>query len=119
MEKRFKKACRLGDINKIRMLLTDPKINYNFALRVASGYGHIDIIRELLAHPCIDPTDNRNWALDAACTHGYIEIIRLLLTDPRINPFVNNHWATRCAKRNGHTEIVQLLTEHMYRLDGP
>ena len=117
----FFNACQTGDVSAVTSLLSsiDPSDDDNWAIQLASNYGHVDVVKLLLTDPHVDPSVDGNWAIRAASYNGHIKVVYLLLTDLRVDPTVRNNYAIRWAKRNNHTEVVQLLTEYMYRLDGP
>ena len=118
---KFVFACGSGDITTVETLLpsVDPSARNNWAIQVASCYGHIEIVRLLLEDPRVDPSACSNYAIRWASENGYLEVVRLLLTDSRVDPSALENMAIIWAKETGHTEIVDLLTEHQFRLDGP
>uniref|UniRef100_A0A6C0JWC8 Uncharacterized protein n=1 Tax=viral metagenome TaxID=1070528 RepID=A0A6C0JWC8_9ZZZZ len=117
----FVDACQDGDIKMIASLLLDfdPSENNNYAIRVASYNGHVDVVKLLLADHRVDPSALDNQAIRAASQEGHLRVVRLLLEDSRVDPSANNNDAIKRAQTYNHLKIANLLIEHMYRLDGP
>jgi len=91
--------------------LEDPSTDNNYAIRWASGNGHLEVVRLLLSDPRVDPSVNNNYAIRRASENGHTKIVRLLLVDPRVDPSANNNYAIRRASGNGHLEVVRLLLD--------
>jgi len=74
-------ACLIVNDSKV------PSAVYRAPLHVACARGHLDIVRELLAHQNIDVNllVNNFTPLHAAVSNGQLEVLRILLADPRIN----------------------------------
>jgi ankyrin repeat protein len=113
MNNEFIKAAKTGDVEKVRLLLTDPRVdpsaNNNVAIQQASHNGHLEVVRLLLTDPRTDPAADDNDAIQWASRNGHLEVVRLLLTDPRTDPAANNNFAIQWASINGHLEVVRLL----------
>ncbi len=113
MDNEFIEAAKQGNANKVRLLLTDsrvdPAVYGNGAIRLASKYGHTEVVRLLLADPRVNPADDNNSAIRRASQNGHLEVVRLLLKDPRVDPGANNNWVIQIASFNGHVDIVRLL----------
>lgn len=84
----------------------------NYAIRVASQRGYIEIVKVLLADPDVDPSADSNYAIRLASQNGHTDIVKLLLGDERVNPADKNNEAIRLAAENGHTDIIELLSDH-------
>ena len=86
----FKCACKYDQIEVVKLLLQDPKVDpsyqYNYAIIWASFNGHIEVVKLLLQDPRVDPSDQDNESIRLASKYGYINIIKLLLQDPRVDP---------------------------------
>ena len=56
-------------------------------LHVASGYGHAEVIKLLLAHPNtnVNLRSIGRTPLSLACHRDRVSVVRLLLKDPRVN----------------------------------
>ena len=74
----------------VRLLLADPRVRLapsaddNEAIRWASGNGHADVVRLLLADSRVDPNARDNEAIRCASQYGHADVVRLLLADPRV-----------------------------------
>jgi len=111
MFRQFIRACKVGDTEKVKSLLTkvDPSGDNNYAIRLAIENGHVEIVRLLMADDRVDPSDHYNNAFRVACKRGYVEIVSLLLSDPRVTPTSSYNAAIRFASKMGHVEIAKLL----------
>lgn len=94
---------------KILHYIGDPAVNNNKAIRDASYYGHVDIVRLLLNDQRTDPLAGDNCAIEWAILNDHIDIVRLLLNDQRVDPSANNNYVIYVSSKNGHSEIVRLL----------
>ncbi len=111
-EELLKKSINNNYLNGVKIALekgADPSQGYNYAIRIASLNGHLEIVKLLLKDERINPSDNRNDAINFASENGHTEIIKLLLQDPRVDPSEYSNYAIRLASENGHLEIVKLL----------
>lgn len=88
-------------------MITDNDNNY--PIRLASEYGHIDIVKLLLADKRVDPSYFYNLALLSACEKGYIKIVKLLLSDTRVEANCNMNDPIFYAFKNNKDEIVNFL----------
>lgn len=101
----------------LEMMMTklreNPNINpggrENEAIREASVWGHVDVVRFLLEDPRVDPADVNNYAIRAACDSGSVEVASVLLQDSRVNPGANDNEAIVRAAISNKVEIVRLL----------
>jgi Ankyrin repeats (3 copies) len=105
-------ACEHGDIDIVRMLLADPRVDPSEAsqdaIKWASNEGHMEIVRMLLADPRVDPSADDQIALRLASHNGHTEIFRTLLADTRVDPSADDQIALTAASHEGHTEIVRM-----------
>ena len=103
MNQEFIDAIQKGDTDKVKLLLTNPKVNpaadNNHAIQSASVNGRTGVVRLLLNDPRVDPADDNNFAIRLASGQGHIEIVRLLLADPRVD------W--RLASTNIKEELIK------------
>jgi ankyrin repeat protein len=79
------------------------------AIRLASKYGHAEVVRLLLNDPRVDPSAYSNHAIRLASWKGHVEVVKLLLNDPRVDPSDRDNVAIRWASGNGHVEVVKPL----------
>ena len=83
------RAIQNEDLEKVKLLLSDPRVNpsvnNNFAIQYASGNDILEVVKLLLSDPRVDPSDYNNAAIRSASKNDHIEIVKLLLFDPRVN----------------------------------
>ncbi len=86
---RFNKAVEIGNVDKVQLLLNDPRVDPtaddNWAIQSASRRGHTEVVRLLLADPRVDPAALGNYAIQLASHNGHLEVVRLLANDPRVD----------------------------------
>ncbi|KAI2501339.1 hypothetical protein MHU86_13137 [Fragilaria crotonensis] len=93
------------------------------ALFIASQFGHVEVVRELLGEynldvnlRCIDGAT----ALYIASQEGHAEVVRELLQHKQVDvnlQFTNGFTALDIALQNKHDDVVLLLIEHTSRLE--
>jgi len=118
----IKAVGKKGDVNIVKVLLADPRINVNAAtvkgvtpLIRATYYGHLDIVKVLLAAPRIDvnaATEKLVTPLMSASMEGHLGIVKVLLAAPRINVNAADKDGTTAlmtASSKGHLDVVQAL----------
>ncbi len=62
----------------------DPSNNSNQFLRLASDYGHVEVIKLLLSDERVDPTYLENGAIRIASDRFRMKVVKLLLSDRRV-----------------------------------
>ena len=89
----------------------DPTMKDNIAIRLASDYGYLEMVKLLLADPKVDPGANNNEAIRYASIGGHTDVVKLLLADSRVDPTVygNTVSAIGLASDNGQIDVVKLL----------
>jgi hypothetical protein len=92
---------------KIHIDKIDPVTGFNKPIRYASAYGHIKIVRLLLADPRVDPTDLNNDALTRASENGHTKIVKLL-TKHKLED-ISVKASLLAAFHNNHYPVVQIL----------
>lgn len=136
----FWSVAVLNGFTRVIKLLIDNNINpatdNNFAIKYASKFGYVEIVRLLLEDPRVDPTVDKGFALRKALKQKHTDIISMLLADSRIGPVIdcvlwwaafsgkvdaikilrddpraNPAAAIRVASTHGYIEIVELLLE--------
>lgn len=87
MEDLLKTAIRENNVVFVEVLLNfvDPSFDSNWAICMASAYGHTEIVRLLLQDGRVEPTAIANYPIRWAATYGYLEIVKLLL-ERRVYP---------------------------------
>jgi hypothetical protein len=87
----------------------DPRLENNFAIRVASEFNHISVVEKLLKSPDVDPSAMQSYALRLACANGHDIIVNTLLIDGRCDPTAENDSSIVLAVVKGHAKVVQHL----------
>ena len=86
MNQEFIDAVKIGDFQKVKLLLndprTDPAADDNWAIEMASENGHTEVVKLLLNDPRTDPATDDNFAIRYA---SKICIVKLLINDPRVD----------------------------------
>jgi ankyrin repeat protein len=100
----------IEEVNRLLLKYLSPD-DYNFVLRKASKYGHIEVVNRLLEDPRVDPSTLNNLALSWASKYGHIEVVNRLLEDPRVDPSANDNLAILWATINNHIKIVSRLLD--------
>ncbi len=100
---------------------TGPSRDNNYAIRLASENGHLDVVKLLLEDKrretkvspayayAVDPSDRGNGAIQRASENGHLDVVKLLLADKRVDPADRNNYAIMLASWNNHPEVVKLL----------
>jgi len=102
-------ACKFGHIEVVRLLLADARVgNHGDALQYAVINNHTNIVRLLLEDGRISVT-MISYALDYACQGKHVEIVRLILDDGRANPSNNNSVALQIACDAWAHDVVRIL----------
>ena len=121
------RACQIGHVNAVNMLLTRKEIQINQAandgatpLYIACWTGYVEVVNALLARKEIQinqATNNGVTPLYIACYYGHVKVAKVLLANKEIDinkAFVGQPPLTK-ALQQGHTEIVALLQQHARR----
>jgi ankyrin repeat protein len=105
IDKGFKRACRCGNIEIIKLLASLGCENFNNGLKVASYSGNIEAVKLLLSYGA----NNIDEAFIAACEGNYLEVARLLVTGIKDQDSINKGMSV-CKYKN--IELVGFLLEH-------
>ena len=62
----------------------DPSADDNWAIRLASYSGHLEVVKELLKDKRVDPSADDNWAISWASYSGHLEVVKELLKDKKV-----------------------------------
>ena len=88
----FRKCCEGGFDVIVAFMLRDDVIDpgdcRNYAIRLASTNGHLEVVRLLFSDKRVDPSDCDNYAVRRASENGHLKIVRLLLEDDRVDLIV-------------------------------
>ena len=120
------------DIIKLFMKYKDITIEDNYAIRLASKNGHLEVIslllkrrgqsegsesvgrcvaKQLVPLGLVDPSARDNEAIRYASEKGHLDVVSLLLQQKGVDPSAINNYAIRYASENGHLEVVKLLLQ--------
>ncbi len=121
----FIDACRNGDLEIIRYLLTsselkehaDIHINDDDGFHWACASGYLEIVRYLLTSPelkeHVDIHSENDGGFRWACEKGHLDIVRYLLTSSELTEHSDIHAYNDCgfqwACERGHLEVVRYL----------
>ena len=103
-------AAYYGNLEVVKLLLADKRVNPAAAIKVASRKGNVEIIKLLLEDGRANPSSGNNYAIRKASENGHVEVVKLLLADKRVNPTAYSNYAIRVASQNGYVKIVKLLS---------
>ena len=88
---------------------TDVHARDDYALRWASGNGHVEVVKVLL-NAGANVHANNDWALRCASEIGHVEVVKVVLAaDAHLH--ASNDYALRWASVNGHLEVVKVLLD--------
>jgi len=114
-QERFKKAVEDGDVDTVKLLLgderVDPAADNSSAIRISSLNGHADIVKLLLTDGRADPSALDNSAIRLSSQNGHTDVVRSLLANPRVDPTAGDSYAIVWSSQNGHTDVVRLLLD--------
>jgi len=107
----LQQAIHNGNVRIVRDIVkrSDPSVDDNRALQVASQLGHFEIVDILLQDGRVDPSSNNSRAVCLAAHGGHSGILTLLFADQRVDPAANNNEALRHACGMGRPECVEIL----------
>ena len=109
----FNCVVKRGLIDKVKVLLKDPKVNPgsddNYAIMLASESGRLEMVKLLLKDERVDPSDRGNVSIWAASEKGHLDTVIELLKDERVDPSDIDNQSIVDASFNGHTLVVKEL----------
>jgi ankyrin repeat protein len=94
---------------KILLTVNDPSVENNWAIIIAAGNSHTEVVKLLLQDSRVDPSVENNEAIITASMDGNYEIVKLLLQDSRVSSSAAINDALLFATDKGHHDIVKLL----------
>ncbi len=81
------------------------------ALRSATKYGHLEVVKYLIENGTGAHTDDKEYAIGLASKYGHLEIVKNLVENGGdIHAYHN--WSLRLASKYGHLEVVKYLVEN-------
>jgi Ankyrin repeats (3 copies) len=108
----------VNDFDMMLMILNannpgiDKFFDDNLIFARALQYGHIALVKHMMADPDVKPCDRNELSIAIASRYGQTEIVKLLLEDEHVNASANNNKAMKNASSNRHVETAMLLIEH-------
>ena len=101
------------DVDVIRVLLADDRMDPTNLLEIAALNGNLEIFKLLLAHPRVlaHPPNCAKGIFLSAVSTGNTEIVKLLLAHPRADPSDQDNQAIIDAASLGNLEIFKLLLQ--------
>ena len=116
-------ACRKGDIDKVRQVLTSHDIDknqYPMLLEEAVLGGQLEVVKFLTSSKDLayhaDIHANKDIALVNACRANRLNIVQYLLTSPDLSSHCNIHTLSDAPIReaciSGYPELVQYLLDN-------
>ena len=125
VEKKLYDATAGGRVSEVSSLLRDhPEINVSWTnpdnyqwtpLHAASRYGHVEVVKLLLAHPNINvnlKSSSGQTPLSKGCQCGQVSVVGVLLKDPRVDVTLDDNsersplWQ---ASLKGKHEVIEWL----------
>jgi len=99
---------------------TNANTNTNEPIQQACRRGDLELVKLLLTHPEVDPADTtrdgkrykndeRQYCIRQAAKEGHAPIVELLMKDRRVDPSYRNNWALAQALAGHHIEVCKLL----------
>ena len=121
----FIDACKNGDIDKVKYLLSSPELKEHADIHAfgdagfqwACMNGHLEVVKYLLTSPDLKKHADIHEGSDAgfqwACNKGYLDIVKYLLTSTDLKKHADIHSNSdlgfRWACENGRLEVVKYL----------
>jgi len=124
VEQKLCRASEDGCVEEVLSLLSDnPGLDVNWAepetywtsLHLASFYGHVEVVKLLLAHPHINVNVLTSFKCSPfllCCDNGHTSVVQMLLKDPRVDITLeddDNCTSLWWAAYYGHHEVIEWL----------
>jgi hypothetical protein len=87
----------------------DPSYNFDMAIKYASVYNCINLVKDLLKDGRVNPSADEDYAIRIASRYGYENVVKELLKDARVDPSADHDYAIRIESKNGHVNVVEEL----------
>jgi hypothetical protein len=117
-----REVCNMGDIDIIKYLFNEPKINdknhlYGFILDAAVCYGKLNIIQYILenfsSNPAIQMSIINGKMLNTAAEYDNLDIIKYFFNNPEFSNHshreINKEDLFKIAHKNDNLELIQYL----------
>ena len=108
----FVEMAKEGSVQGVSLLLSkgaDIHFRNDEALRLASRYGHLDVVKYLTENGA-DVHAGNDYSLYLASANGHLDVVRYLI-EQGADVHAENDLALRLASANGHLEVVKYLIE--------
>lgn len=129
LDEAFKKACKDNDLDKVKFLLTSPRLekHANIHYRDYQGFifacicGHLEIVKYLMTSPDLtfhaSVHSDSGQGLISASKGGHLELVKYLLTSPDLDEHADihaNYDAVFCgASERDNFEVIKFLIFEM------
>ena len=104
-------ASEYGHLGMVKYLVSlgaDIRSCNNEAVQLASEYGHIEVVKYLWEEACADIRSDNDYAVRRASANGHYEVVKYLC-EAGADIRSDNDYAVECASENGHLEMVKYL----------
>ena len=106
-------ACRLNDVEKVRALLADPKVDpgfsWNRALYISVYWGNASVVEELVSDCRVNVNDRNGFIVAEAIRKKNSRVALLLITHPCFDPSIDDQGPIFWAADYDQTEITRVL----------
>eukprot|EP00586_Coscinodiscus_wailesii_P002905 CAMPEP_0172483714 /NCGR_PEP_ID=MMETSP1066-20121228/10833_1 /TAXON_ID=671091 /ORGANISM="Coscinodiscus wailesii, Strain CCMP2513" /LENGTH=219 /DNA_ID=CAMNT_0013247771 /DNA_START=14 /DNA_END=670 /DNA_ORIENTATION=+ len=87
----------------------NPSFYDDCAIKYASRYGCINLVRDLLKDGRVNPSAEDNYAFRFAWEKGHLNVVEELLNDEKLDPSAGDNCAIRFASAEGRLNVVEKL----------
>jgi hypothetical protein len=110
-------CIRTKNLNSIRTLLKDPRVDIDFSIQpdlliYLTRNRQTDVISGLLKDSRVFPTFRHHCLVKEAVASRAKDILALLLADPRFHPEDKDNAALKVAIRLGYLDMLEMLLKH-------
>jgi len=103
----FEQACKNGNMEKVKELLSDGEVDLDNSLCYVSEKGHLEVVKYLISMGADVHTRN-DYPLGLASMNGHLEVVKYLIS-MKAYVHAENDFALRWASYNGRLDIVKYL----------
>ncbi|ARF08106.1 ankyrin repeat protein [Catovirus CTV1] len=96
-----------GDLEGVKKFVSENNINKNYAIQLASSFGHLDIVKYFISIEA-DISSEKYYPVRTASSNGHLNILKHFVSlgaDIRIC----DDYAVRWSAERGHLEVVKYL----------